>query len=104
MRKSSLFSNIKIRTNLVLVLIFFLIMFFAGAAVGVLSLRANNQALVHIVSNQRISGNLDEAVAHYKDVQASLGRALSSYIVNKDRPRDPSENADSLDKETQIVR
>ena len=103
MRKFSLVSGIKIRTSLTLVLVFFLIMFVAGAAVGILSLRANNQAMIQIVKNQRISGNLDATVTHYKDVQALAGKALASFVVNKDRARDPGEDPDSLDKETQSL-
>ncbi|HUG58465.1 MAG TPA: methyl-accepting chemotaxis protein [Candidimonas sp.] len=85
MRKMSLFSNMKIRTSLILVLVFFLIMLVAGAALGVLSLRASNQSLHNIVQNQRLGAALYEAVDGYKDVQTILGRAVTSFIVNSDQ-------------------
>lgn len=84
MRKISLFSNMKIRTSLILVLAFFLLMLVAGAALGVLSLRAGNQSLQNIVQNQRLGAALYEAVDGYKNVQTVLGRAVSSFIVNSD--------------------
>src|SRR5690606_37737895 len=85
MGKSSLLANLKIRTSLILVLVFFLIMLVAGAALGVLSLRANNQALQSIVQNQRLGASLYEAIDGYKDVQTILGRAVASFIVNSDQ-------------------
>jgi methyl-accepting chemotaxis protein-1 (serine sensor receptor) len=85
MRKSSLFSDMKIRSSLILVLVFFLAMLVAGAALGVLSLRANNQALNNIVLNQRLGANLSTAIDGYKNVQTILGRAVASFIVNSDQ-------------------
>lgn len=85
MRKMSMFLNMKIRTSLILVLVFFLIMFVAGAALGVLSLRANNQALQNIVQNQRLGAALYESIDGYKNVQTILGRAVTSFIVNNDQ-------------------
>jgi len=85
MRKISLFSDMKIRSSLILVLVFFLLMLIAGAALGVLSLRANNQALNNIVLNQRLGANLSTAIDGYKNVQTILGRAVASFIVNSDQ-------------------
>lgn len=85
MRKVSLFSNMKIRTSLILVLAFFLVMLVAGAALGVLSLRANNQSLQNIVQNQRLGVALYQAIDGYKNVQTGLGRTVSSFIVNNDQ-------------------
>ncbi|NYT81033.1 Tar ligand binding domain-containing protein [Alcaligenaceae bacterium] len=84
MGKSSLLANLKIRTSLILVLVFFLAMLVAGAALGVLSLRANNQALNSIVSNQRMGVGLMTALDGYKTIQATLGRAVTSYVVFDD--------------------
>ena len=80
MRKTSLASNMKIRTSLILVLIFYLIMLIAGAALGVLSLRAGNTSLESIVQNQRAGAALTQAVDGYRNVQAALSRAASARI------------------------
>jgi methyl-accepting chemotaxis protein len=86
MRKMSFnLSNLKVRTSLVLVLVFFLVMLVAGAALGVLSLRANNQALGNIVANQRLSTSLYVLIDGYKSAQMMLGRAIGSFVVNSDQ-------------------
>lgn len=85
MRKVSLFSNMTIRSSLILVLVFFLAMLVAGAALGVLSLRANNQSLQHIVQNQRLGATLYDAIDGYKNVQTVLGRTVASFVVNSDQ-------------------
>lgn len=77
--------NLKVRTSLILVLVFFLCMLLAGAALGILSLRANNLALENLVSNQRIANQLTKAVESYKDTQIQLGRAAVSFVVNSDQ-------------------
>src|SRR5690606_5499735 len=82
---SKLFTRMKIRTSLILVLVFFLIMLVAGAALGVLSLRANNRALDNIVANQRLGATLYSVIDNYKNVQTILGRAVTSYMVNSDQ-------------------
>jgi len=85
MRKISLFSNLKVRTSLILVLVFFMLMLMAGAALGLWSLYADNRALHQIAANQAVGRTLSESVAQYKNIQASLGRALASYVANNDR-------------------
>lgn len=86
MRKMSFnLSNLKVRTSLVLVLVFFLVMLVAGAALGVLSLRANNQALGNVVANQRLNTSLYVLIDGYKSAQMMLGRAIGSFIVNSDQ-------------------
>lgn len=75
-------SDVTVRTSLIIVLVFFMLMLLAGAALGILSLKANNQALETMVSNQRASTVLRQTVEHYKNAQAHLGRALASYVVN----------------------
>ena len=77
-------ANLKVRTSLILVLVFFLLMLVAGAALGILSLRANNQALQSIVTNQRVGSSMYQAIERYKDTQTLLGRAAISYVVNSD--------------------
>lgn len=78
-------ANLKVRTSLISVLVFFLLMLLAGAALGILSLRANNVALENIVRNQRIGNQLSAAIESYKDTQIQLGRAAVSYVVNSDQ-------------------
>ncbi|MFC3338433.1 methyl-accepting chemotaxis protein [Paracandidimonas soli] len=73
--------NLKIRTSLILVLVFFLLMLIAGAALGLLSMRANNQALQEITNSQRTVTALKLAVDRYKDAQSQLGRALASHVT-----------------------
>src|SRR3546814_18810921 len=85
MRKPTFFTNMKIRSSLILVLVFFLIMLVAGAALGVLSLQANNRALNNIVLNQRLGASLYSVIDNYKNVQTILGRAVTSYMVNSDQ-------------------
>src|SRR5690554_2325984 len=78
MRKTSLASNMKIRTSIILVLVFYLIMLIAGAALGVLSLRAGNISVDSIVQNQRAGAALSQAVDSYRSAQESLARAATS--------------------------
>src|SRR5690554_5187661 len=80
MLKKSLVSNMKIRTSIVLVLVFYLLMLIAGAALGVLSLRASNGSLDSIVQNQRAGAALAQAVDGYRNVQSALGRAASARV------------------------
>lgn len=75
-------SNLKVRSSLIIVLIFFMLMLVAGAALGILSLKANNHALETIVSNQRAGVALTQAVERYKDTQTYLGRSVASYVVH----------------------
>lgn len=85
MRKISLLPNLKVRTSLILVLVFFLLMLLAGAGLGLWSLYTNNQSLQRITDNQAVARSLSESVTQYKNIQASLGRALASYVANNDR-------------------
>lgn len=80
MRNSSLLSNMKIRTSIILVLVFYLIMLIAGAALGVLSLRAGNLSVESIVHNQRAGAALTQAVDGYRNVQAALSRASAAAV------------------------
>ncbi|TAL90677.1 MAG: HAMP domain-containing protein, partial [Candidimonas sp.] len=91
MRRVSILSRLKVRTSLILVLVFFLFMLATGAAVGVYSLHADNQSLTRVVQAQRVHAVIGEAADHYKNVQSLLGQALASYIVSKDKQK----NADA---------
>lgn len=75
MRNTSLVSNMKISTSIILVLIFYLFMLLAGAALGVLSLRASNGSLDSVVQNQRDGAVLARTVDAYRNVQVVLERA-----------------------------
>lgn len=77
-------ANLKVRTSLILVLVFFLVMLVAGAALGILSLRANNGALQSIVVNQRVGSAMYQAIESYKETQTLIGRAAISYVVSND--------------------
>jgi len=78
MRKTLLASNMKIRTSIILVLLFYLIMLIAGAALGVLSLRASTGSLDSIVQNQRAGASLAQAIDGYRNVQDRLARAAAA--------------------------
>src|SRR5690554_6320436 len=80
MLKKSLLSNMTIRTSIVLVLVFYLLMLIAGAALGVLSLRASTGSLDSIVQNQRAGAALAQAVDGYRNVQSTLARAASARV------------------------
>lgn len=80
----SLLGALKVRTSLILVLTFFFVMLVSGAALGVLSLKINNDAQGSIVANHHASASLDIAISEYKDVQVMMGRAMASFVVNSD--------------------
>lgn len=82
--KKSLLGALKVRTSLILVLVFFFVMLVSGAALGVLSLKINNDAQKAIVANHQIAATLDAAISEYKDVQVIMGRAMASFVVNSD--------------------
>lgn len=75
-------SNLKVRTSLILVLLFFLFALISGAALGILSLKQNNYALQQIMQHQRAMMMLNASIGSYKDGQNYLGRALASYAQN----------------------
>ncbi len=82
--KKSLSGALKVRTSLILVLVFFFGMLIAGAALGVFSLKLNNDALKNIVRDQQTGSSMDEAINQYQDVQVMMGRAMASFTVNSD--------------------
>ena len=75
-------ANLKVRTSLIIVLLFFIVALISGAALGVLSLKQNNYALQQIMQHQRAMTMLAASLDAYKDGQNYLGRALASYIQN----------------------
>jgi len=80
MRKNSLASRLKIRTSIILVLVFYLFMLLAGAALGVLSLRGGNISLETVVQNQQAGATAALAVNEYREVQSALARAASAAM------------------------
>lgn len=77
MRELFNLSNIKVRTSLILVLLFFMVMLLAGAALGILSLRGNNIALEAIVANQQATQQLDRAIYQFKNTQLELAETFA---------------------------
>ncbi len=75
-------ANLKVRTSLIIVLVFFIVALISGAALGVLSLKQNNYALQQIMQHQRAMTMLTASLDGYKSGQNYLGRALASYIQN----------------------
>lgn len=82
--KPSRLSAIKVRTSLILVLVFFFVLLISGALLGVMSLKLNNDALQGIVTNERVLSQLDASASQYRDVQIQMGRALASIAVGGD--------------------
>lgn len=78
MSRVAMFKNLKVRTSLVLVLIFFVVMLLAGAALGLLSLRANNDTFQQAVRTQNIRAALSEAIDHFKSTQVALGLTVEA--------------------------
>src|SRR5690606_5493438 len=63
-----------------------------GAAVGLLSMRANNQALEKIVNSQRTATALKQAEDHYTDTLSQLNRALITLAAGRDSTSGYSSN------------
>lgn len=82
MRRWFQLRNLKVRTSLVLVLLFFLLMLLAGAALGVFSLRYANQGLHDIVQQQNFIRVLNQASEEYKAAQLSMEEAASEQALH----------------------
>ena len=80
----SLIGALKVRTSLILVLVFFFFMLISGALLGVLSLKMNNDALQEISADDEAVSLLDESVDRYRTIQVLMGRTLGSIVVNSD--------------------
>src|SRR5690625_3162433 len=74
--------NLKVRTSLLLVLIFFLFMLVAGAALGVFSLRFANLGLHNIVEQQNFIRLLNEASEEYTAAQLFTEEAASEQAFH----------------------
>src|SRR5690554_4906441 len=81
MSKPSIASRLTIRASLILVCLFFLAMLLAGAALGVLSLRDNNQSLERMMDAQQKEAQLYELAAGRAAVQSLLDRVLASLAL-----------------------
>ncbi|HLU19150.1 MAG TPA: methyl-accepting chemotaxis protein [Pusillimonas sp.] len=79
----NMFKNLKVRTSLVLVLIFFVVSLFVGAALGLYSLRANSQTFEHVVRNQNLSAALNESVDRFKSIQVTMGLAIQALLTDR---------------------
>ncbi|MGA0583794.1 MAG: methyl-accepting chemotaxis protein, partial [Castellaniella sp.] len=80
----SLIGALKVRTSLILVLVFFFFMLISGALLGVLSLKMNNDALREISADDEAVGLLDDSIDRYRTIQVLMGRTLGSIVVNSD--------------------
>lgn len=85
MSRLTILNKIKVKSALVLILLFFILALIAGAALGVLSLKQNNTALQQIVQHQAAVDALNLAVDEYKDSQVLLSRAVVSHVQNNAR-------------------
>lgn len=83
-QKSSLLGKLKVRTSLILVLVFFFIMLISGALLGVVSLKLNNNSLKDIAAQETTLSELDGAISEYLSTRSSMGNIIASIIVNSD--------------------
>lgn len=81
-RLYAVFANLRIRHSLVLVLSIFFVMLVAGAVLGVGSLYLNNQSLGQVMRGQQERDALITAINSYKEIQLTLGRSLTSRIID----------------------
>jgi len=77
------FKDLKVRTSLVLVLTFFVVMLLVGAALGVFSLRANSHTFQTVVQNQKIRAELAQSIDHFKNVQVALGLGVEAILTHR---------------------
>ncbi|MDN5842601.1 MAG: methyl-accepting chemotaxis protein [Alcaligenaceae bacterium] len=110
-RKSS-FGALKVRTSLILVLVFFFVMLLAGSALGVVSLKQSNDGQEAALAGQQTLIELDRAVNEYQGVQVTMGRTLASFVVNSDLLNNTialawggaeAENTSALSQESQAL-
>lgn len=80
MRKWFNLNHLKVRTSLILVLLFFMLALVGGAALGLLSLHQNNAALQQIVKQQNAINSLRAALDNYEESQVVLSRALLQHV------------------------
>ena len=83
MFRIAMFRNLKVRTSLVLVLVFFVLSLIVGAALGLYSLRANSQTFDHVVRSQNIRAALSESIDRFKSVQVSMGLGVEALMQHR---------------------
>lgn len=83
MFRFSMFNNLKVRTSLVLVLIFFVFSLLVGAGVGLYSLRASNQTFANVVNMQNSQAALSEAIDRFKSVQVFMGLSIEAILTDR---------------------
>lgn len=81
----NMFKNLKVRTSLVLVLIFFVVSLLVGAGLGLYSLRANSQTFEHVVRSQNLNAALNESIDRFKSVQVTMGLAIEALLADRVR-------------------
>lgn len=88
------FKGLRVRTSLGLVLVFFLVMLLAGAALGVYSLREEASTLATVLRNQSANAALVASIDHFKNVQVAMGlgveAVLTKQLHEKEAKDDPS--------------
>lgn len=85
MRRLALFRGLKVGTSLVLVLAFFVAMLLVGAALGVFSLRENNQTMTRVTQDQHASAAFAQSIDHFKNVQVALGLGVEAVLTQQIR-------------------
>lgn len=80
MFRFAMFKNLKVRTSLVLVLIFFVASLIVGAALGLFSLRSNSQTFAQAVYSQNVRAALSESIDRFKSVQVTMGLAVEAIL------------------------
>lgn len=76
--------NLTVKASLIIVLLFFIVALIAGAALGILSLRQNNQVLQQMLQHEQASDTLNRGLAHYQRSQILLAHALASHVQRVD--------------------
>src|SRR5690606_10347380 len=83
MFRIAMFRNLKVRTSLVLVLVFFVLALLVGAGLGLYSLRNNSQTLDYVVRSQNIRAALSESIDRFKSVQVSMGQGAEALLQHR---------------------
>lgn len=79
----ALISNIKIKTNLTIVLSVFFVMLVSGAVLGVGGMFLNNKALAQIMLTQDIRAALVDTINSYNRTQVTMGRATVVAVIDE---------------------
>lgn len=112
MFRFSMFNNLKVRTSLVLVLVFFVFSLLVGAGVGLYSLRASNQTFAHVVTMQNSQAALSEAIDRFKSVQVYMGLAIEAILTDQIQQKDKQmqqqadqvrQQADQIEQQADLI-